>query len=552
MKKIYALLAAACISTSAFAAFDTTKQYNFEGLKNPNVSLKELAAKSSNFEMTESPKGIQKIVNMNDNTEWTALMANNGKMTDLFRLTDKEGNVATFEQFPFYILIFSTQPEDPNSSEIYQAYIQWPAYGVFDDELWPEGSKEIDMEACRAKYGDKALQPYSFEDFYEINEGGLLIALPGIYAMPCILGSELFGEDFTQTNANGQQVYMKSATVTGDGKIQYGDATTIDWKAYDMDSSSINLVYNGKFSNTIGGAVTSQTSLDLNGEAVVLGFTDIEWDTIGEVHIFNAGAQTYGDEFTWNYLNAFDGVLNFYYLAMCDKTMSYNVVNQETGEEMANYTDIDLPKAVSGSRTSWGAPSYAVASPIHYIYFAGALWAKENSQYPYGVWKMKEPAVDSKGNYKQVPEANNLVVYTSQADGTQDGLHGSYEGYLQVGMPEECEIGIGDKTNGLNFKFGTSLNYGHSIWGKFTDNIIFHNTPNQWTKFEALPAVANENANVLDNSTGVESVESNSPVVSKSFYNFQGQRLSSEPESGLYIIRSVKADGTVKAEKVAK
>ena len=71
---------------------------------------------------------------------------------------------------------------------------------------------------------------------------------------------------------------------------------------------------------------------------------------------------------------------------------------------------------------------------------------------------------------------------------------------------------------------------------------------------QALPAVGNQEFNALEqgNSSSIDSTVSDAPVVSTSYYNFQGQRLASEPQEGLYIVRSVKADGTVVAKKVAK
>lgn len=51
----------------------------------------------------------------------------------------------------------------------------------------------------------------------------------------------------------------------------------------------------------------------------------------------------------------------------------------------------------------------------------------------------------------------------------------------------------------------------------------------------------------------VEGVEAdNSPVVATEYYNFQGQKLAEAPESGLYIVKNVKANGSVAVSKVAK
>jgi len=567
MKKIYTLLAAACISTAAFAGFDPTVRYEAKRLQ--NVDLKELIAKQGNFEFTSTPKGMQKILNMNDQSEWATMISIMGKVTDLYTFKDENtGLELTFEQFPYYDMIVSMQPVEQNAKGIYIMEVLWPAYGALDEDLYDKATGSVDVEKCKAKYKENALQPYSQEDFVKANgNSGLLFTMPGFYVRPCIVGPEAFynaqtGQFMGQaiTNADGKECYLKSAEIIQDpdgNKVDFAGATTIDWKAFDKDSSQISLQFDGKFSSVVGGPQTSTQQADLEGEAVILGFNDILWDTIGEVHIFNGGPQKFGDEWTWNYENAFEGTLNFYYLAMCDETVTYNAITED-GEYLYNYEEDSLPANESSSGSiMYGAPSYPLVADTHYIYLAGALWAPENSQ-PYGKWEMKMPemeTVDNRQKYKQIPEAYNLVVYTNEMDGTQDGFHGSYEGYTQPGVPESCFIGIGDKTNGLNFLFGSSMNYGHYIYGTFKGDIMLHNTPNKWrSDITKLPAVANEDADYVGEWSGVESVmeESNAPVVSRSFYNFQGQRLSSEPENGMYIIRSVKADGTVKAEKVAK
>lgn len=565
MKQIYTLLAAAFISTAAYAGVNPLVRYEAKRLT--NVDLKELIAKQGVESKAILPQGMQRILNQSDNSEWASMVAIQAKLTDVYSLSNN-GTPITFEQFPFYDMIVSMQPMGADAKAFYPLEILWPAYGALDKELRDDATGAVDVEACKAKWGEKAFQPYTYEDFVEANGGdGKILTMPGFYQMPCILGPEALTDDrgtymgVACSNADGKTCYPKSAEIIGSGddaRIDYADATVLDWRNFDMDTSSVQLVLDGKFSSTVGGPTTTTVNADLVGECVVLGFKDIEWDTIGEVHIFNGGPQEYGTgEWTWNYENAFEGTLNFYYLAMCDETWTYNGVDQQ-GKELRNYTEEDLPADGDGTKITYGAPSWVIGQDTpHHIFMAGALWAPENAK-PYGRWTMKTPEIVRDGNsahYAQAPEAYNLVVYGNTEDGTRDGLHGSYEGYIQVGVPESCFIGIGDKNNGLNFLFGTSLNFGHYIYGTYKGDIYYHGTPGKWVSdITKLPAVADEDADFVGEWSGIESVveESNAPVVSRSFYNFQGQRLSSEPENGMYIIRSVKADGTVKAEKVAK
>lgn len=50
----------------------------------------------------------------------------------------------------------------------------------------------------------------------------------------------------------------------------------------------------------------------------------------------------------------------------------------------------------------------------------------------------------------------------------------------------------------------------------------------------------------------VDGVEVDSPVVAKEYYNFQGQRLHEAPQHGMFIVKSVKANGSFEVSKVAK
>lgn len=53
-------------------------------------------------------------------------------------------------------------------------------------------------------------------------------------------------------------------------------------------------------------------------------------------------------------------------------------------------------------------------------------------------------------------------------------------------------------------------------------------------------------------SGAVEGVEVESPVVATEYYNFQGQRLHEAPQHGMFIVKSVKANGSFEVSKVAK
>lgn len=534
MKKFYSLLTAACFSASAFALVpDTHKVANFQVPGNINTEILQ----KMNVDMKDvSSKKAFRIKNEADGSEWACLIALPGQWMD--DITD----------YPYYQLMVSMQPVDGSSEDIYMLQIAWPSYGALDDMYEEvEGGLKWDRAKVEAKYGDKAFQPYSYDDFVEANGGsGMFITLPGTYYAPCIVGVQAFGNNPYNWEVGGKEVYPIAATRTDNG-WDTSNACTWNWASFDFATSDIKVEFTGKYSNSssTNQPYAGQTVADLNGLGVILGFADVLWDTVGEVHIFNGGRQEAFDNWTLNYGEQSTQPLNFYYICFCDETMGY-MWKDENGKEDQNYTNKDLPKN--------GAPGAIFNKDYHMTYFAGAIWAPENSELPYGTWSMKVPEMDN-NVYVQKPEAYNLAVPGLKDNYLElEAFHGSYEGYKITSVPEKTFLGIGDKKLGLNYRIAGSLTNGYSIMGSVVGNIVYHNTPDKWVdEYEMLPAVGNIDADVITNNpSAVEGIESDAPVVSKTYYNFQGQRLSGEPENGMYIVRAIKADGTVKTTKVAK
>lgn len=551
MKKIYTLLAACVLGATAYAAAPVQQPLHIVGMADNAMAAQKLDLRK--YELKNN--GVDRAMKIKDaqGNEWSSLLGIQGPWVELYTLTDNAGNQVTLDDFPYYELLVALQ-EPKEGGDFVQLAVSWPGYGVLDDDCIVDGAFSAD--AARAKYGDKALTPMSYDDFKAAWGDQPLWTVPGMYQFPCIWGDEaMSGVQFYNSNTiNGSPAYPVSAQYVEGSGWNYTNATTFDWTSFDEATGDVAYDLSYKYSNTQGGAYSGAKGFQMSGSAVVLGFSDIVFDTIGQVHIFNAGRQQDGDEYTWAYELSMESPLNYYYLAMCDDTMAYRAFDQD-GKEVTNYTDTDLPVGIGNY---YGAPSYNVAEggDYHLTFFAGALWAKENSENPYGFWTMAQPTINAAGNaYEARPVANNLVFHWNQAEwGSRDGFYCMYEGYRQPAMPGLTVLGIGDEKYGLNFKVATALTYGHYYIASYTGNIMYHGTPGKWMEFTELPAaVKGGDYNAIgSNPNSVNGVESDAPVVSATYYNFQGQRLSSEPESGLYIIRAVKADGTVKATKVAK
>lgn len=575
MKKIFTLLAVAGVALSA-AAMPAPKKLNAT-LQPGSVKQYASLAQIQEDNLLIVSDGVQKVKDKNTGADWKCIAAIAGEWSLVS--TDPETGVqtqVTFKEYPFYQGLIAFQQPGQNAVGFFQFYMSWPGYGTLNDDCY-NADDTFSIEKAQEIYGAKAGLPMSVEDYNAecaaINYNPRLYCLPSWYNQPSLIGPSAMGNKCTLPN--GTECYSGEGYVEqnpNDGLYywNWSNATYIDWASADTETSEIALELNGKFGVDLAGPFNLTYNGDFEGEATLLGFANTPWNTIQEIHVFNGGRQEYGDTYTWNYDQAFEGALNWYYLAFCDDTFGYWAVSSETNEPIYSYTNNTLPAGISNSSGSVpGSPAYAFVQDYHMSFFAAALWAPENSEFPYGVWELPEitPTLRGEKYYaNQKPEAYTLMsALYSDYYAEQDGLHGIFEGYNQYGMSGSA-IGIGDKDLGFNFRVKSNMSGAYSIYGNVAENsyyapdgtqvenaLVFHSTPNEWLKFELLPLKSNNEYNVLSSlNSSVKAVETDSPVVSNAYYNFQGQRLNSEPDHGMYIIRSVKADGTVKATKVAK
>ena len=559
MKKFYTLLTAAAVASSAMAL----SPKDFKSLQLANSNLPEAVSYQQIQAPVNTPDGMQRVINTSDGgTEWAELLSIAEPLVLVRTSQDGTQTPVPFEEYPYYRMILACQPMTQGDDTMIQFLITWPSYGALDDDCWDFETEDgqqiavrVNVDKCKAKYGDKAMKAMSYDDFVAAWNSTTIYMYPFFERRPQIAFNGAI-------NWKGATVYPMFAAIQNDQYV-LTNATSIDWAEFDAETSdvemSFNIPYSGQAPNQSAGQngnLAGVASFQLKGAATALGFAPIAWDTIGQVHIFNAGRQTQDDMYGVNYDVAFNP-LNYYYLAMSDASYGYQGYDQNQ-KLVFGYGDDTLPMNSSGTV---GPPSFRFADGAddNFAYIAGALWAPENSETPFGLWKMAESkyTVNAAGtgieSYDMAPMAYNLVEYLNCAVGSQDGLHGAYGGYGLSAVPGESYIGIGDKTKGLNFSVAFNLTNGYPIVGSYQGDFYFHPTPGKWTSdIQEISAVGNVDADAISAASSVQTIESNSPVVSKTFYNFQGQRLSAEPEHGMYIIRAVKADGSVKTTKVAR
>lgn len=583
MKKIFTLLAAGFFAATAMAFTPRPAKANLHF--QPGTYERVQAIHQSNFQAIQNNDPRVKRVTDKDGNEWQVMMCMPQGWWSAIGSNDPA-------DFPFYDLMVTASTEINKTAQDFQLEIEWPCVCALDDECVNpnygkvENAPFILSDVARQKYGERAFDPMTYEEFQQAmtQEDGsiasLLIQVPTLYLQPVIIGPECYGPDAGTDNTKsvtiGSATYWSVSAIDNNGQIDYTNATTLNWTSLDIDASEIVMDYNVAYTAqapTQGWPTSWPTQKGkmagtFDGPAIVLGFADFEWDSYNpnQVHIFNAGRQEYLEgDYTMCYNTEFDP-LNYYFLCMCDQGMTYEATAK--GQDGSQTTivayndntlpgpDVEMPAGFENIAPSLiGMPlRAAVGDNMLFSFMATALWAPENSAKPYGLWTMPAPVYEDKMMMNPA-EAYKLIYWDrSAAAGTQDGTRFIFNGWYNTPNYEKTFIGIGDKNRGLNFSMNTSLSGSYNVLCSYKGDILYHQTPNAWlTDVVALPAIGDVEADAIAlGGNAVKAVTSDAPVVSSQYFDFQGRRLSSEPQNGMYIVRNVKADGTVQAIKVAK
>ena len=575
MKKIYPFLIGTMVAATSFAAVPMQNQ-RLENATISPMSIQRLQEVKQNimtksFDNVKNDGPMRRVTNQ-DGKEWSLMIAIAGPL----QLITVDDQLTTLKDFPFYEAVISTQDASQGGTNFIPMEATWPAKVMFseNENIWNRDAEGrlIDLNETEVLKEfatmDEALAPVTYEEFAAKFEDNaiMLYMLDGIYYQPQLLPSYQMGENVAM-NWNGNKYFPMVGTLDqATGKFDLSNATNFKWTKFDMELSDVDIELiapYATYTTAANGAIqlgskAGTASAILSGEATTLGFADVSFDALGEVHIFNEGRITYGTSpQSWSYSTAFDP-MNLYFLCFCSEGYGYMATDQN-GNQVQNFTENTLPK---GNNGTFGVPGYRFeGSDGSLTFFKAGLWAPENSETPYGLWSMAESQYETSADGKQITKyltpvtPYNLVQALNCSAGTNEGFSGAYQGYSLAAEPKNSWIGIGDKDFGFNFKFAATMTNGYYIKGYSKEDIFYHPTPNKWVSdIQALPAVGNQEFNALEqgNSSSIDSTVSDAPVVSTSYYNFQGQRLASEPQEGLYIVRSVKADGTVVAKKVAK
>ncbi len=572
MKKIYALFAAALVAGTAFAAHP--------GLRSGNVSVKaapfasekvaavhdQLAKGEIGQTMTLAPAKAQN----NSGTTWTVkINVNASRWCDLLQYSD--GTKPTFEELPMYWVTFYTYDDATSVSRVYFDYCM-PAKAVFehydDDEYWTSEG-DFNWDLATETYGslEAAEEMVDATEFTEYSSENNLAAYLFPYGyIPSFCG--LFNMNLFSSNPHyctykgTSSLYLRPGTYNSStSSITTTNAAYISWQAYDEETNEIEATFYAPLGTVVTssgtpsfGTLKGTLSETIEGDAAVFGFSQKPLE-IGEVHLFNLGEANEdlyigsyeSAEYTLGDLYEDYEPANMYYVAFCSPTLTYNI--EET----------TLPKTPSATSET--------TSDTYYYYSQHLTLAPTSdpeNTYPEGLAKEEWWTYDSAGFMTNTLKPNvSFPAYyaTSCADsaiaasllGGVGALYGwtmvAYYGSDSTPYPT---YGFGDANYGFNASFQTNL--GQLVWFTYKGDIQYHYDADDYRVAKTISAVGSADANAISDYVGVKTVAtaSDAEVVATQYYNFQGIRLNGAPEKGIYIVRNLKADGTVETLKVAK
>ena len=560
MKKIFTLLVGACVAASAMAfpvkqvvstqnnALDPSvaAQMYFQG------NMKTITAK-------DAPDGMYKAMESGTGQAWAMMFRLLGGAGETFGLSkDENSPILTLEEFPFHVVLFASQNVDTDN-DYFPSYMLWPATCAYDNDVW--NSVGLDKDKAIAKYGtlDAALAPESIEAV--VTREGRIPVLAGFYSATCILQSDILS---VPVKWNGKEGYATKPCTVGSQQISF-DGSYVNWKAYDPEFSEAAIDFNWILGTSNGQGVVSGATVNavysLSGNPVILGFSDLILN-FDEVHAFNCGLVDLDSEYGVVYFHEFEPVKR-YYLAWCDETVSF--MGTSNGQDVFAWMPTFNGQVIlKGGLLQNIAPVARSSNDYQMNFLTAALFVPANANGFNGVYSMPVPEYTTKvvggkeviEDWKSVPTPYQLAPgYYGTALCDQDGFKCCWNGYTIYPVEQLSLIGAGDENYGFNFKFSADGWNGHTIMGYSTQPIILHDDANNWSNMSQIPATSAANCNVLDKAfddASVEEVISNAPVVSTQYFNLQGQRLNAAPQQGIFIQREIKADGTVKAVKIAK
>lgn len=574
MKKFYAILAASLVAGTAMAASPRTIAKQTASFA---PGAKEVVAKN-HAEIAAGLAGEEYAVKpskaSNSGKNWTMRVnVNAQRWCDMLVFGQAPNQIRySFEEMPQYWVTFYTYDDNKNAPTRIYFDAVWPAQAVFDhfdEEEWylnyGDPNKEIfNWEKAAEAYGsmEAAQAPVKLEDMAKslTEEKSALFQFP-YGSLPAFYG--LFNMQLMEENSCTYQgttgYWLKEGTASADGRVNMDAAAYFAIDEFDAEVNDMSYTFHAPMGTANAQhVVTVKATVDdkVTGEtAAVFGFNEINL-TPSEMHIFNLGAadkeflmgEYEGEKYTLGDMFEEFKPAQMYYVAWCTSPLTFE----------GKYGEAELPVTPTSTESSVTTDAFNYFTD----YVTLAPNADPENTNPEGLATLIDWTVDADNFITNAIEPGLMFTgyYNRNAPDTQIVVRllspeCTVYGWGQVPFPGEesegqvvCKFGFGDKNDGYNSRFSTSL--GAVINMKYTGKVKYHYDETDYRVSKEIDAIGNANAGTL----GVKTITSvsNAETVATEYYNFQGIRLNDAPVKGMYIVREYKADGTVVAKKVAK
>lgn len=539
MKKILTLFAVGLMALTAMAGTAANRFSKVElrpgAIQRAEMNLDAMIMNIENG--VEMPGMIQKSCEIDGKT-WKCFILFEGDMSDMVA-----SDWVFAKQLYNASIIFMTdyKTDSPAADKYYYSYACcWPTMSIinclnapeedWDNLSWPIDNRRLTFEEL-LKYQNEMGLEASFERGKDSN-----ILQPWSYEGNAITGWFCFaagglhkGKQMTDMSA-GSKVTLKAYT-----------APTAE-----ASNGTINMNFKG---SCLEGTTTIGTfNSNFNGPIDRIDGYEPKNNTftIGEVHIINTGQR---ENDNWDYYDETWGPLTRYYLNLCSDAMTYDI-SQYENQNVPTYYPITIDRISVDLNKALNQPQGK--NDGMYAFIQGAFYAAADkgddfySQYDMvpnafedddmGTYILTKPAP-----HAMIPGTANLYEFA-----IFDGCAGAYGGWYTIW--KNVQLNIGSK-KGLELKMNDSYMNKYDL--TYSGNIIYHNDPEDYTKYVIVPSTTENGVKSLLNegmvvtgSNGVINVVIEGANVE--VYNVAGMKVAEKFVSkqdtfnvgnGLYIVK---------------
>lgn len=576
MKKIFTLLSAVALSAASFMMSAFSVQVgDYKGELKPEVMAalqsKEAAAKFSsefNSNFNNGSNVVTRSYSDAAGNNWiTQFLATGKKGTEAFTWQDKDGNIVPgpdWNEYPVYssYLVFAVieceGADNTKPDYAVQYALFWPSHYLWDQQFTYDGSldenKNIPVE-------DRDYEIVPFEEFANGADfcRTFIEADPeGGYPYPEVNDAQTAYVSYPLLNIGG---YYKKAGAQQSMNMSSGFAKGLIGKVDIMSADESYVNYEGVVAGIAKDNTQVNTTLIYEGTCRIDGFEhkDIIYPKLGGVHVFDCGvwnSAMLGFNTPWS--EDF-GDLHKYMVWGYDEYLKF-MINED---DIVNTTNDDL---LPGFDWRQDIENPVGTAEDHLNYFRFIFYSEKDGGLN-NIWRMTFPVeVDDPDFGKYVsyaPTANCIIPYASEPQGcrTQGSvlMYKSYSYYPTDAEGKPTQLGIGT-VNGFNVF--TNDDYNNFITITYTDQIYFHNEPNDCNKYVmvnpvgdleidpngAVEEVAVENA-VVNAANGVVTVNGD---VNVNIYTVDGAMVAAKKVNGVANFNLGKGLYIVKAGNVTK